>query len=46
MILDTRSETWYLEKHCLTAAKRLESTRLCSVGAQGLLVGWGKQCNL
>ena len=33
MILDTLSETWYLEKHCLTAAKRLESTCLCSVGA-------------
>ena len=33
MILDTLSETWYLEKHCLTAAKRLESTCLCSVVA-------------
>ena len=33
MILDTLLETWYLEKHCLTTAKQLESTCLCSVGA-------------
>ena len=32
MTLDILSETWYLEKHCLTAAKRLKSTCLCSVG--------------
>ena len=42
MILDTLSETWYLEKHCLTAAKRLDQLGYIQLGLQGLLVGWEK----